>query len=412
MAGTPVEVPTRRETLKGGGAVIGGGLLTGCAGESGPSGGGANGSNSSGGENTTTGGSSNSREVTMEPSGTWTFTEVPERYTVYQEEWADIMASLGQFDGLIGLTAPDRFPSDYYNRLPGVSVDTSGLTALLPQGADSSDKEIFYDLDPDINMIDPYTAREYLGFDDGDIEEIEDNIAPFFGSYLRDPNFTDNHPYYTLYEGIGKAAQVFREQERYRALDEFHTAFLNDIKTHLPESDKQGTFATINHNWWGDGSEINAWPSHVPGTARKPIRDLGLKRENNVFREQFDGSGFVQVGPEGLFDADPDKIIYFDGIRMIAGFEYEGNQITFQDDVVQQFENDPVLSKVTAVRNDSIVPGPTWEHGPVMNFFNTEIITKALYPEQFGEYVSFNEPPENEQLFDRQRLADIIKGDF
>jgi iron complex transport system substrate-binding protein len=77
--------------------------------------------------------------------------------------------------------------------------------------------------------------------------------------------------------------------------------------------------------------------------------------------------------------------------------------------VVQQFKNDPVLSKVTAVENDRVAPGPVWEIGPVVNFFNTEILAKALYPDQFGEYVEFEEPPDDEKLFDRQHLANIIQ---
>ena len=407
---TTTEAPTRRDTIKYGGAVVGGGLLAGCADQSNPDTETGN-SNDSGNESTATG-SSESWTVEIEPAGSRTFTTTPDTYTVYQGAWADIMAALGQFERLVGLSAPDRFPTDYYNRLPGVSIDTSELTALFPEGADSADKEIFYELDPDINMIDPHNAMERLGFSQADLDEIEANLAPFFGSFIREPDLTNNHPYYTLYEAIHKAAQVFREQERYQALSELHDGFLNDIETRLSASDAQRTFAVINHNWWDDGSEIYAWKSHIPGSTRKPIRDLGLKKEHNAFEGQFNGNVNVQVDAEGLLEADPDSIIYMDGIRMVQGFESGADRITFQDTVVQQFKNDPVLSEVTAVESDRIAPGPVWEIGPVVNFFNTEILAKALYPDQFGEYVGFEEPPDDEKLFDRQRLADIIRGNI
>lgn len=42
------------------------------------------------------------------------------------------------------------------------------------------------------------------------------------------------------------------------------------------------------------------------------------------------------------------------------------------------------------------------EQGPITNLFQTELLARQQYPEAF---------PTDEQLFDRQRVRDIIAGD-
>jgi iron complex transport system substrate-binding protein len=43
--------------------------------------------------------------------------------------------------------------------------------------------------------------------------------------------------------------------------------------------------------------------------------------------------------------------------------------------------------------------------------FQTEMAAKQLYPEEFGQWHGLGETPEEEQLFDRQRVADIVNGE-
>jgi iron complex transport system substrate-binding protein len=41
------------------------------------------------------------------------------------------------------------------------------------------------------------------------------------------------------------------------------------------------------------------------------------------------------------------------------------------------------------------------------------MFVKQLYPDAFGEWPGIGEPiPKDEQLFDRQRVRDIIEGDI
>jgi hypothetical protein len=67
---------------------------------------------------------------------------------------------------------------------------------------------------------------------------------------------------------------------------------------------------------------------------------------------------------------------------------------------------------VSAVKNDRIYPGGTAVQGPIVNMFQTEMAAKQLYPEEFGEWQGLGEAPEDERLFDRQRVADIVNGEL
>jgi iron complex transport system substrate-binding protein len=61
-----------------------------------------------------------------------------------------------------------------------------------------------------------------------------------------------------------------------------------------------------------------------------------------------------------------------------------------------------------------VLPGPTAEQGPLVNAFQTELTARLLFPGEFGE-LDLDAPldvPEEEQLFDRGRVADIINGEI
>jgi hypothetical protein len=71
-----------------------------------------------------------------------------------------------------------------------------------------------------------------------------------------------------------------------------------------------------------------------------------------------------------------------------------------------------VAGEVTAVAEDRVYPYHEFEQGPVMNLFNIELLAKALYPDTFGEPTGMEAPPEDEWLFDRRRVSEIINGDI
>ena len=52
----------------------------------------------------------------MEPSGTRTFTKIPDSYTVRSSAWLDIMASIGQIDKLAAFHYfGTNFVQEYYS---------------------------------------------------------------------------------------------------------------------------------------------------------------------------------------------------------------------------------------------------------------------------------------------------------
>jgi len=113
------------------------------------------------------------------------------------------------------------------------------------------------------------------------------------------------------------------------------------------------------------------------------------------------------VDNETLLEADPDVILF------LGGFE-PGTDITERRDL---FESDSVTAEITAVQEDRVYPQGARYQGPILHLFQLEMTAKQLYPEQFGEWPSYEEGPypdlpENEQLFDRKRVADIINGTF
>jgi hypothetical protein len=73
--------------------------------------------------------------------------------------------------------------------------------------------------------------------------------------------------------------------------------------------------------------------------------------------------------------------------------------------------------QLTAVQNDELYVGGAAYQGPIINLFQTEMLGKQLYPEQFGEWPGavtddgLPDMPAEEQLFDRDRLAAIVTGE-
>jgi len=151
-----------------------------------------------------------------------------------------------------------------------------------------------------------------------------------------------------------------------------------------------------------DLDEIYAYTLDNPGFLTAHTRPFGA-------RDAFEGSVETNsvVDFETLLEADPDIILH------LGGFEPSTNLPKRRE----AFKSDPVGSEITAVQNDRIYPQGARYQGPILHLFQLEMTAKQLYPEQFGEWPTYTEgpypeiPPE-EQLFDRQRVADIVNGDI
>ena len=387
--------PTRRATIRYGGAVAAGGLLAGCTGSE-PT------DQSTEAE---AGAADDQWTVRMEPRTEVTFDAVPESVVVYRADYAGMLIALGHGEGLTGMQDIQSLPQEMLAELPGVSVDTETITPLQEDG--EYDKEIFYQIDADLHLIDPNNAKAYFDFTEADIEEIETNIAPWLGSFIRRPqdNIGPEYPHYTLYEAFEKVAEAFQERQRYEAIAAIHEEMLSEVESRRPPAAERPSVGLAilvpGEEFVGAGTFYLSDPTQ-PGMAMKQYHDLGVEDAWSAAGVAGDGA----VGYESLLEADPDVIIAHNA------FGYTDSESDFQDRVVDVMADDDLGSQLTAVQNGRVYRGGKNVQGPVINLFQTEIAAKQLYPETFGEWSGLGNSPQDEQLFDRQEVADIINGDL
>jgi iron complex transport system substrate-binding protein len=409
------EAPTRREYVKYGGAVVGGGLLAGCTGEADS---GATSESTSTETTTETATETNdtaetgaSWSATMPPVGTVEFDAVPESLFDSEGFVADVVTALGHGD-VVDAFSYEKWPTLFYEELPGVEPDTDFDTSLMTDGA--ADKEVFYEIDPDLITIDPNLMMGWE-LDAADIVEIEENVGPIFGQRARGPR-PDNfyrygdgqpYPYLDLYEQTGIYGQVFQERERASAIVAANRELIDEVTGRLPPEAERPT-VMVGGIWDAVYANVIYFEETTPEVVRdgevrtyskKQYRELGVV---NAFADASYGSPFwTTTDGEGLLEANPGAIFVDNGIADLEFFEEQRRKL----------REDPVMSEVAAVQNDRIYPGGTAVQGPIVNMFQTEMAAKQLYPEEFGEWNGLGETPEEEQLFDRQRVADIVNGD-
>ncbi|GCF15132.1 hypothetical protein Harman_30670 [Haloarcula mannanilytica] len=395
---------TRRAYLKYGGAVISGGLLAGCTG----------GADSQSTPATTdsdtptatdtpdatpTPTESEPYTVTMEPMGEVTFESVPERWMAYFSTYGDMAIALGQLDGLTGLIYTENWPLAFFDAIPDVDVSFDDIPQLMGEGG--IDKEAFYEMDSDVHLFDPNFVQVLDDtWTDADFTEIETNIGPIIGNSIR--RRTDDwhdYRYYSLYEAFELIADVFQERERYEAVVDLHNSLLSEIDAGLPPEDDRPTVGLLSVNSDFEGGSFYAYPVH-DGNGHKQYRDLGMR---GAFDDVIDGS-YAEWDYEQLLDVDPDILLFQYGFSHVSAAEFEDRMAAMRED--------PIGQQLSAVQNDRLYRGGTSYQGPIINLFQTEIAAKQFYPEAFGEWRGLGDIPADEQLVDRQRLADIINGVF
>jgi iron complex transport system substrate-binding protein len=382
---TDHEVPTRREYVKYGGAVVCGGLLAGCRGDSGatPSPTGAD-TPASGGAGSTTGGGSHTAR--LPPVGEVTFDAVPEQWIAYQYGYGDMGVALGQSDGYLGTNKPENYPDFFYDELPGVSFDASTLTDI-----GSGDKEVFYELDPDVLFVDPNNARARFEWTQSEVEEIADRVAPFFGHFGRryGYEYQRDYPQLGLYDLFETVAEVFQQRDRYRRVKAVHDDVMETVTSALPPASERPTVGLLSGGSNVADGELYLMEATAPGYGRKQYRDLGV---NDVLESVETDSPFYGTDFEELLELDPDVLVVHWTIQL--------SDEEFAAQFVEPFEADPVGRELTAVTDGRVVRGGTAEQGPLINLFQTELAASQLYPDRLG----------GRELFDRDELAAAVTG--
>jgi len=372
--------PTRRDTLRYGGAVAAAIGIAGC-------------SNGSDQPDTATPGGGYT--VEMAPMGEVQFEQVPQKWAAFSGGYADMAVALGQGDGLTGIGGADRFYSYVYDELPGVSIDRSTVEAY----PEVRTKEEFYALGSDVHLYDPQMLVNWFDWTDRDVEEISEKVAPFVGNLIfRRSDAWHDYRYYTLYEAFERVAQVFQQEARYEAFSEFHDEFISSIRARLPpESDRPTVFLTFEGTT--EPETFSPYRLDDRGTSKKQWRDLGVTdalAQTDI--EQLSSSDRGELDYETLLELDPDVIL-------VRGHERRSPS-EFRDTVLAYMQDHPVGSQLSAVRNERVYRGGFLHQGPIQNLFLTERAAKQLFPEEFGEVTG------DRELFDRGRVADIIDGDI
>jgi ABC-type Fe3+-hydroxamate transport system substrate-binding protein len=382
--------PTRRDAIKYCGAVAGGGLLAGCTTSSEPS--------SDQGESDGDGPYS----VSIAPMGEVTFESPPETVFTRLTHHADMAFALGRGDDITAMHAPDYYDglwNQFVERLPDVSLDWSGLYSSW-----QAEKEKLYELDSDVHLADPAWLTQLDSWNRDDIEEIGTNVGPWFGNSLSDTHQTptdewaDDYEYYGLWEQFEIVADAFRERERYDELAAVHEELLSTIEAGLPPESERPSAVMIAA---ADMEQIYAYTLESPGFLTAHTAPLGAR---DAFEGSVESNSVIDL--EAMLEADPDVILHLGGME-------PGTDMTARREA---FESDPAASDITAVSEGRVYAQGARYQGPILNLFQLEMTVKQLYPEKFGEWPTYDqgpypEIPEDERLFDRQRVADAINGD-
>ncbi|KOX92555.1 ferrichrome-binding protein [Haloarcula rubripromontorii] len=401
---TTTDARTRRSYLKYGGAVISGGLLAGCTGDadsqSTPESTGSDASTvTATPDATTTPTAADSYTVSMEPMGEVQFDSAPERWMAYFSTYGDMAIALGQLEGLAGLLFTENWPMAFFDAIPNVDVTFDDIPQLMREG--SLGKEAFYEIDADVHLFDPNFVRVLDDtWSDADSTEVRTKIGPIIGNSIRRRNDDwHDYRYYSLYEAFDRIADVFQERERYAAFADLHDSLLTKINNGLPPEGERPTVGLLSINSDFEGGSFYAYPVH-DGNGHKQYRDLGMR---GAFDDVIDGS-YAEWDYEQLLDVDPDILLFQYGFSHVSTEVFEDRMTTMRED--------PLGQQLAAVQNDRLYRGGTSYQGPIINLFQTEAAAKQFYPEAFGEWHGLGTTSDAEQLFDRQRVADIINGEI
>jgi iron complex transport system substrate-binding protein len=393
-----IETPTRREYVTYGGVVASGGLLAGCAG-------------SSDGGSTPDATETESRtptpattedtgySVTMEPMGTVEFEEPPETWMAFLSTYGDMGVALGRADGLRGLWDPETMPTAFYDALPGVDVSFADVTPIA--GTGEFDKEVLYELDCDVHLLDPnwlgVLADDWSG---DDAEEIATRVGPFLGNYIRRRGDDwHDYRYYTLYEAFEIVARAFDETERYEAFAAIHDEMLATVDESLPPTEDRPTVGLVSVNSDFEAGSFYVYPVQ-DGNNHKQYRDLEMR---GAFDDHIEGS-YAEWDYEQLLEVDPDAIVFQYGFSHVSAAEFDSR--------LEAMREDPIGGRLSAVRNDRLYRGGGSYQGPVINLFQTEAAARQFHPDVFGEWNGTETlRADSLELFDRRRVADIIDGD-
>jgi iron complex transport system substrate-binding protein len=380
---------TRREYLVYGASVAVSGLLAGCTGGSDT----GSSETATGTETATTTATTTEApteySVSIEPVGEVTFDAVPETWVANNGSWADMGIALG-LEPPEGVWLPSRYHTQYYDEIPGVSVDKSQIQMLWGDGGIG--KEQFYALDADVHVMDPnFLLNRSSGWKQADIDEITEQIAPMFGNsiFSRGYPWHEDYRYYSLMEAFEKLAEVFQRTDRYEAFETVHDDFQSNLAPVVPARSERPEVAVV----WGGGDEPEKFYPYTidDGTSFKHLTDLKVRDAlaDSQVKDFYTSRGAIDF--ETLLEVDPE-------VLLVRGQEAK-TAAEFESTVVTYMENHDVASELTAVQNGDVYRAGGLYQGPITNL----VVTQRLAEQLYGA---------DETLYDPERVSDIVAGEF
>jgi ABC-type Fe3+-hydroxamate transport system substrate-binding protein len=349
--------------------------------------------------------------VELSPVGEVTFEEVPSNVMAYSPQYIDMLAALGHADSLnsMGFLGYAETMDYFFTHLDGVDIPpTDDLTQLFSNG--SFDKELLYELDSDVHLMDPAWLSGFEGWSKADTEEIRDTVGPFFANrYSRQhtqppEGWREGYRYYTLWELTGKVSQVFQEPERFEALKAEYESLYGTIRANLPPKDERPQVGLLSYY---DG-QFYPYKISGPGFGKAHTRPMGAIDAFADSDRTYDENYNAAYDFEGFLEIDPDVILHNFAVTPFYDWTKVQEEVTDND----------VGKELTAVKNDRFYASGQSFQGPLQNLLQVEMTAKQLYPEQFGEWPRFEEGDtypdfdEDEQLFDHARVAAIARGEL
>ncbi|ARS90910.1 ABC transporter substrate-binding protein [Natrarchaeobaculum aegyptiacum] len=384
------ERPTRRAVLAAGGTGVAA-ALAGCASRSGD----RPGDDGTRAHETYT--------VTMEPMGDVEFSSVPETFVGRFGFVVDVAAALDELDSLVAMYSTYSVfgHSHFYDELETVSIDPAEIEELHTDDWDIR-LERLYDLAPDVTAIDPNYLIHYTQFDEDEVDRFVDRVGPFVHNESQSgrpdgwPTWPDgDYPYLTLAELTRRYGETFQKTARAEAILELNEDVRDTITSRLPPESERPTVAvgSLHDGTWHLDTFADA-PASTYG--EKHYRDLGAIDAVAEY-----GSGRVQAELELLLEIDPDVFVWRHGL-----FDPDGVTETFEE-----LEDDTLASQLACVDSGRFYVGGSPDQGPIVNTFQMEMLAKQLYPDEFGAYHEFGKIPTDDQLFDRTRVDEIVRGE-
>ncbi|MFC7136749.1 ABC transporter substrate-binding protein [Halobaculum litoreum] len=342
---------------------------------------------------TTTAPPATSYTVSMAPAGDVTFDAVPETYTVYESGYADMGIALGKGADLLAVGNTARYYTDHVEELDGVSANAEPTQLLGDSYA--IDRELFYELDSDVHLIDPQWLLEngYFKLEESDLASVSEDAGPFVGNTIfRRTDGWHDYRYYTLYEAFGKVAEVFDRVDRYEAVKAVHDETVADVSASLPSADARPN-ALLCFGASDEPEQFSPYRLTDKGTNKKQFRDLGISDAlAGTGVEGLSTNDRGQIDYETMLEVDPDSIL-------VRGHE-DKTEAEFRDTVVSFMQGHDVASELTAVQEGRVFRGGPIYQGPLQHLFNLERFATLYFPDEFSA-----------DLFSRDDLAAAIRGE-